>query len=321
MGEDDWDILAGMGSGAEKGLQAAGIRNYMEATDACQQLASHTAASGAKYDLDDLICFLCLSQHKEAEAEENLPLAAPAVTVQGDLDSEAPEKVVSASHRAASGSELVPRMRITQKSRVPLPSASAVAPVWKYSCNRILREVVHWLPLTTARSICRCCRDFHGGGLIMASRVATDKRAVAMSMESLVFSKASVLMTAGLPRGQLLRVLACAWELLEKCLTLLLDASACLPLVLLRLSVKLEVNVEHQDTAFEILEAAVEKEALHSLECRVVSTLWSQGEPRVPFLSSASDKKSAEQLQAFSLGESMADASLLHWGSGLSSIN
>ena len=50
--KDDWEILAGMGSGADKGLKAAKIRNYEEAVHACQQMGSHNAASGAKYDLD-----------------------------------------------------------------------------------------------------------------------------------------------------------------------------------------------------------------------------------------------------------------------------
>ena len=56
--KEDWEILAGMGSGAEEGLQAAGIDDFDEAVEACAVLqGADAAASGAEYKLDDLICF------------------------------------------------------------------------------------------------------------------------------------------------------------------------------------------------------------------------------------------------------------------------
>ena len=54
----DWGLLAGMGSGAKAGLEAAGIDNYEHAVDACKELGTRYPASGAPYGLDDLVCFL-----------------------------------------------------------------------------------------------------------------------------------------------------------------------------------------------------------------------------------------------------------------------
>ena len=82
----DWEILAGMGSGAEEGLQAAGIDDFDEAVEACAVLQDANAASGAEYKLDDLICFLCLSQHKEAVSDPAaMPAFAHPVSIEEDL--------------------------------------------------------------------------------------------------------------------------------------------------------------------------------------------------------------------------------------------
>ena len=69
----DWEILAGMGSGSVGGVGDSGISNYQDAAAACSVMTAIGAASGAKYGLDDLVCFLCLSQHKEAVETEGLP--------------------------------------------------------------------------------------------------------------------------------------------------------------------------------------------------------------------------------------------------------
>ena len=45
--DKDWKILAGMGSGAETGLEAAGIPNYQEAVAACATTASMAVAAAS----------------------------------------------------------------------------------------------------------------------------------------------------------------------------------------------------------------------------------------------------------------------------------
>ena len=63
----------------------AGIESFDDAQAACAELRKFPAASGANFDLDDLICWLCLSQHKEAQAGAKLPAPAEPVTVDADL--------------------------------------------------------------------------------------------------------------------------------------------------------------------------------------------------------------------------------------------
>ena len=46
---------------AAEGLAAAGVRTYEEAVAVRDHIA---AASGAKYELDDVVCFVSLTQHK-----------------------------------------------------------------------------------------------------------------------------------------------------------------------------------------------------------------------------------------------------------------
>ena len=82
---EEWDLVKNMGAGAEKGCEMAGIESFDDAQAACAGLRTPPAASGARFDLDDLICWLCLSQHKEAQAGAKLPAPAEPVTVDADL--------------------------------------------------------------------------------------------------------------------------------------------------------------------------------------------------------------------------------------------
>ena len=68
MDAEEWDFVKCMGAGAEKGCEVAGVESFDDAQAACAELRKLPAASGANFDLDDLICWLCLSQHKEAQA-------------------------------------------------------------------------------------------------------------------------------------------------------------------------------------------------------------------------------------------------------------
>ena len=86
--EADWALLAGMESGAEKGVAAAENITYEEALGVCDLVSQDVwAASGAPYELGDLVCFLCLSQNAEVIGRPKLPQPAPPVTVASDLGS------------------------------------------------------------------------------------------------------------------------------------------------------------------------------------------------------------------------------------------
>ena len=82
---EEWELIKYMGAGAEKGCEVAGIESFDDAQAACAELRKLPAASGARFDLDDLICWLCLSQHREAQARIKLPAPAKPVTVDADL--------------------------------------------------------------------------------------------------------------------------------------------------------------------------------------------------------------------------------------------
>ena len=61
---EEWVFIKCMGAGAEKGCEVAGVESFDDAQAACADLRKFPAVSGANFDLDDLICWLCLSQHK-----------------------------------------------------------------------------------------------------------------------------------------------------------------------------------------------------------------------------------------------------------------
>ena len=72
----------------------------------------------------------------------------------------------------------------------------------------------------------------------------------------------------------MLRMVACARDLLKKCHPVFVDASM-LPLALLRLAIKFEGIGQQVETALKLFQPlAGEKPALLSLECRLVEALW-----------------------------------------------
>ncbi len=83
---EDWALLSGTGSGAEKGVEAAGGLAYLSALAACEVVSKHVwAAPGASYGLADLACFLHLSQSHEVVGSKILPPPPAAITVASDL--------------------------------------------------------------------------------------------------------------------------------------------------------------------------------------------------------------------------------------------
>ncbi len=86
MCAEDWALLAGTRSGAEKGVAAAGGLTYGGAVAACEAVSKHVwAASGASYGLDDLACFLRLSRSSEAVWSKILPPPPAPIDVASDL--------------------------------------------------------------------------------------------------------------------------------------------------------------------------------------------------------------------------------------------
>ena len=70
---EEWGLVKCIGAGAEKGCEVAEIDSFDDAQAACAELRKLPAASGANFELDDLICWLCLSLHAEAQARDKLP--------------------------------------------------------------------------------------------------------------------------------------------------------------------------------------------------------------------------------------------------------
>jgi hypothetical protein len=280
VGADDWAILAGMGSGAEHGLDAAGIVSYDTAVSACGELARQSgacgvppegaralsetgaAASGAQYGLDDLICFLCLSQHQEAVACSECPRPAPPVSVLDDLGLDLPPD------------SAVIRRGVMRKTSETQTQASIMASV--------LPEVLRWLPLAVCCSVAQCCRPFCAGGLFMETRLVELRRNVADSVASLLSlqaPRAVVLQKEGVTKSMLLRTLACAWDLLEKISNWHFDCDEqMMSLALVRLSVKFELKGEHSDIAVKLFGTVDEKAALVATECRLLMALPFFGE-------------------------------------------
>ena len=251
-----------MGSGAEEGLEVAGIRTYEDAVAVRNQLAmEYAAASGAHFDLDDLVCFACLSQHKEAVAEATavVPTPALAVSVRDDLGLDLPVPA--------------PQARLRMRAKAPTSRTFALRMV------PVLPLMFPWLHIAAVSYLCLCCRTFHVDGLHMASRPETKRRNIADSVASLLspwapMAAAAALLKAEVPRSNLLRIIACAWDWLEKVPCSSLGPSERLMcLALVRLSLKFELADERSDVALELLGSAEEKPELVALECRLMMTL------------------------------------------------
>ena len=170
--KEDWALLSGMGSGAEKGVEVAGNLTYEGAVAVCDLVTKDLwAASGAdEYGLDDLVCFLCLSQNTEVVESEKLPQPAAPVTVASDLGSlarcaQVPGKrlrfktlqAASGAAEAAAGSDVASPAGPPDRRRppwdvclgivvpmLPLPDQvrfSRVSPIDRSEC---LRHVRRW---------------------------------------------------------------------------------------------------------------------------------------------------------------------------------
>ena len=93
---------------------------------------------------------------------------------------------------------------------------------------------------------------------------------------------AAAMLKAGISTSAVLRIVACAWEWLEKCPRVLAD-NHLMALGVLRLSVKYELQDSQQPLALELFEvmAGKNKKFLVSMEKRLANLLWSSREPCV----------------------------------------
>jgi hypothetical protein len=306
--EPDWKILAGMGSGAKAGLQAAGIVDFHGAVKACAALQSLDAASSAEYKLDDLICFLCLSQHREAISNPGMPAPACSVSIEEDLglDSphprglQAPPSLVSDNPIEAQAAFSTPEDGAVQPLKArrwrahtlmqPLarrwrahtlmqPLAQPTSrPLVSFALllATVQENMLPWLSIASAISFVQCCRSLHGGGLCIAGRLADGCRRVADSVADTLFHPEQVagLVEAGVSMSTMVRTFVCAKDWLKKCPPAFVDESM-LSLALLRLAIKFEGIGKQVEASLKIFQPlAGEKPALLSFECRLVEALW-----------------------------------------------
>ena len=136
-GPADWELLKRMGSGAKKGVDAAGGLTYDDAAAVCKLISGDIwAGSGADYRLDDLICFLCLSQYAGAVDSGSLALPAPAVTIAGDLG-------MGTSPLAEAAGAYAPARRMRAKKPVASGAERAAAPARKAHAACAAAAVAH----------------------------------------------------------------------------------------------------------------------------------------------------------------------------------
>ena len=85
IGEADWAVFVDMGDGAATGARINGANDFNVALAICEKL--RLALGDRDYNLSDLVCFLCLSRHKEALAfpVATLPPRAARLSVYNDL--------------------------------------------------------------------------------------------------------------------------------------------------------------------------------------------------------------------------------------------
>ena len=261
--DDDWAVLAGMGAGAVKGTENL---TYEGALQACRVVSDDIwAASGATYGLDDLVCLLCLAHGKEAVGGAELPGPAAPVTVAGDLGDLVPR---------APGEVQRSRKRFPQKTADAERAASGAAsssgrpwprrPRWARGYLRptrhppILSELppvllLDLLPLPDQARACRTSRT-------LRARLMCHVRLWGHECWRRVFQTASELVcrdgpmhaaltASGVSGGDMLRVVACACDVVDSLLERPLPAEV--PLVALavaRYGVKYVVTLEQQDS-------------------------------------------------------------------------
>ena len=208
-----------MGAGAEKGCEVAGVESFDDAQAACAELRKLPAASGANFDLDDLICWLCLSQHKEAQAGAKLPAPAEPVTVEADLCLTAQ----GARTRLRRKVSHLPHAANAQEAPQPPGAQRRLSGVSVLTA--VLPELVLWLPATAAGSMRQTCQELPPALDATRAPIA-DTVAKAVSLQHPL---ASVLLQAGLSSAEVFAMRAQAWRWLDQCQHMLQHSRAVSP--------------------------------------------------------------------------------------------
>ena len=180
MDAEELEFVKCMGAGTEKGYDVAGVESFDDAQAACAELRKLPAASGANFDLDDLICWLCLSTHKEAQAGVNLPAPAEPVSVDADLGltltsqgerRKLRRKVLHLQNAAsgapqgqAAGAQEAPHP-LGQGAPHPPEAPSVAPPTRTFALAAVLPGLVRWLPVADAGSLCQTCQRLHADGV------------------------------------------------------------------------------------------------------------------------------------------------------------
>ena len=115
------------------------------------------AASGATYEVDDLVCLLCSTMHGEAALTISLPDVATPDSIELGLGA-LPSASLPKSTRILTRSQ--PLTRIWRKTR---PSASMSSMLVS-----VLHELIGCVYSFGAASFFHSSRALHGGGLYMA---------------------------------------------------------------------------------------------------------------------------------------------------------
>ena len=280
---EEWDLLEGMGEGGKKGCEAAGIKSFDDAQAACAELRKLPAVSGATFDADDLIYWLCLSMHKESQAPSRAQLPAPAepVTVDADLcltfqgaRTRLRRKVAHLPH-AASGAVQEQKSRAQEAPRPPGAQGRLCGtPV----LTAVLPELVRWLPVTDAGSMCQTCQGLLPALDATRARIAD----IVAKVVSLQGPLASTLLQAGLSSAEVLAMRAQAWTWLAQCNQDMLSSAECWQSIasgLLRLSAKFLLTPVHADICVRFLP---QWPGLGSMECRLMSALWARRSNQAP---------------------------------------
>ena len=160
VGKEDWTLLATMGSGAEHGLGDAGILSYEQGRAACDVLTRELAAPGATsprdgagvcatYGLDELVCFLCLSKHREAVSRLTIPPPAAPVSVAEELG-----VFLAPNYAPPCPLAWRPLRQARAQRKCPRWRTGALCPSPPTLLARVLPEVLRWARAREAAAIC-----------------------------------------------------------------------------------------------------------------------------------------------------------------------
>ena len=299
LGPDDWTLLAGMGSGAVDGVQAAGgLSSVEEAQRACSCMAQEWAASGAsagasasstplEYRVDDLICFLCLSGHAEATASPIFPPMPAPVTIAEDLGLGplAPLPLARLSSRGRWKREaLVPKARAQ-----PLARLSLLRRRWKrgtlersrarasFHLEALVVSVTVWLEFGVAVSVAlwRCCRGLQHA---LRSRAGLLQARVGTKVANLLADAGAVgvgMLQARVTPTTLSGVRAAALHVVEglPISIFLSDARDVLAFVVVRVALKMEARLDDQAEYLKLVGDAALHARLRPVECFVVMAI------------------------------------------------